>query len=305
MKFGITLPILRNVEPHANIEIGKKAEELGFDSIWASDHIVLPNKYIGRFTETFYDPFVLLASIAAHTSKIKLGTSVIVLPYRNPIAVAKAAVTLDTLSNGRLICGVASGWLKEEFDILGVSFDERGKRTDEYIRIFKELWEKDEPNFEGEFYSFSDIKFYPKPHQKPRPPIWIGGNSRKAIRRAVELGDGWQPVWLSPEEMERELNYLKSFAKELGREPSTLVFSLRNRLRIPDTGEKQDRKMEAREREHPFLFYGAPEEIIGYIQRFKDIGVSHILLDVLARSDKEMFDMMERFSHEIMPAFRD
>jgi probable F420-dependent oxidoreductase len=168
MKFGITIPILRNVEPHAIIDIAKKVEELGFDSIWASDHVIIPNKYVGRFTGTFYDPFVLLSSIASQTSRIKLGTSVIVLPYRNPIAVAKAVVTLDLLSNGRLIFGVGSGWLKEEFEILEASFHERGKRTDEYVRIFKELWEKDDPKFDGEFYSFSDIKFYPKPHQKPR-----------------------------------------------------------------------------------------------------------------------------------------
>jgi probable F420-dependent oxidoreductase len=303
MKFGITIPILRNVEAHTIIEMAKKAEKLGFDSIWASDHILVPNQYAGRFAENRYDPFVLLAWVAVHTGKIKIGTSVIVLPYRNPIVVAQAAVTLDVLSNGRLIFGVGSGWLKEEFDMLGASFHERGNRTDEYIRIFKELWEKDEPNFEGDFYSFSDIKFYPKPHQKPRPPIWIGGNSRKAIRRAVELGDGWQPVWLSPQEMERELNYLKSFAKESGREPSTLVFSLRNRLRITGTNEKQAKKIEAKE--HPFLFQGTSEEIADYIQRFKKIGVSYIVLDVLARSDEEMFEMMERFSREIIPAFRD
>lgn len=302
MQFGITIPILRNVETHTIIEMAKKAEQLGFDSIWASDHILVPNQYADRFAENRYDPFVLLAWVAVHTGKIKIGTSVIVLPYRNPIVVAQAAVTLDVLSNGRLIFGVGSGWLKEEFDMLGASFHERGKRTDEYIRICKELWEKDEPEFEGAFYSFSDIKFYPKPHQKPRPPIWIGGNSRIAIRRAVELGEGWQPVWLSPEEMERELNYLKSFAKESGREPSNLVFSLRNRLRILDTGEKQTKKIEVKE--HPFLFQGTSEEIAGYIQRFKEMGVSYIVLDVLARSDVGMFDMMERFSHEIMPAFR-
>ncbi len=303
MQFGITIPILRNVEAHVNIEIAKKAEELGFDSIWASDHIIVPNQYVGRFSETFYDPFVILASIAASTKKIKLGTSVIVLPYRNPIPVAKATATLDVLSNGRLIFGVASGWLKEEFYALGIPFHERGKRTDEYIRVFKELWENDNPKFEGEFYRFSDIKFYPKPYQKPHPPIWIGGNSRRAIRRAVELGDGWQPVGLSPEEMERELNYLKRTAKEWGRESSTIVFSLRSRLHILSKGEKQAGKIEPRG--HLFLFYGTTEEITDYIRRFKDIGVSHIALDVLARSNEEMFDIMERFSCDIMSAFTD
>ncbi len=116
------------------------------------------------------------------------------------------------------------------------------------------------------------------------------------------MGDGWQPVWLSSDEIESELNYLKNIAREVGREPSTLVLSLRNRLRLIGADEKQTKKIEVKE--HPFLFQGTSEEIAGYIQRFKEIGVSHIVLDVLARSDKEMLDMVEKFSHEIMPAFK-
>jgi probable F420-dependent oxidoreductase len=301
MKFGIALPILRDVKLQVNIEIAKRAEELGFDSIWASDHVVVPNKYVGRFSEVFYDPFILLTSIAAQTNKIKIGTSVIILPYRNPLVVAKMIATMDEFSEGRVIFGVGAGWMSEEFETLGVPLKERGKRTDEYIKIFKELWEKDDPRFEGEFYKFSNIKFYPKPHQKPHPPIWIGGSSEKAIRRAVELGDGWQPTWLSPDDMETKLNYLKSIARESRRELKNFVFSVRNRLRIFNKGEKGIQEIEIGGGRPPFSLCGTAEEITNYIQRFKEIGVSHVVVDVLVKNDEEMFDMMERFAGEIIP----
>jgi alkanesulfonate monooxygenase SsuD/methylene tetrahydromethanopterin reductase-like flavin-dependent oxidoreductase (luciferase family) len=209
--------------------------------------------------------------------------------------------TMDEFSEGRVIFGVGAGWMSEEFETLGVPLKERGKRTDEYIKIFKELWEKDDPRFAGEFYKFSNIKFYPKPHQKPHPPIWVGGSSEKAIRRAVELGDGWQPTWLSPDDMETKLNYLKSIARESRRELKNFVFSVRNRLRIFNKGEKGIQEIEIGGGRPPFSLCGTAEEITNYIQRFKEIGVSHVVVDVLVKNDEEMFDMMERFAGEIIP----
>ncbi len=303
MEFGIAIPIHRNVKPHANIEIAKKAEEMGFNSIWTSDHVVVPNRYTDGFSEIFYDPFVLLASTATHTDKIKLGTSVIILPYRNPIVMAKMIATLDVLSNGRFIFGVGPGWMKEEFDVLGATFEERGRRTDEYIKIFKELCEKDEPRFEGEYFRFSDIKFFPKPYQRPYPPIWIGGSSKRAIRRAVELGDGWQPIWFSPDEMEVEINYLKRVASEMGRNLEQFVFSIRNRLRILSEGKKQG--IEIGGKQPPFALFGTLEEITNHINKYKEIGVSHVTLDIISKNEEEMFDMMEKISNKIMPLFKD
>ncbi|HSE83827.1 MAG TPA: LLM class F420-dependent oxidoreductase [Thermodesulfobacteriota bacterium] len=302
MQFGICIPIRRNVEPHVNIEIAKKAEELGFDSIWASDHVIMPDRYVGRFSEVFYDPFVLLASITAQTSKIRIGTSVIILPYRNPVVVAKMVATLDVLSGGRFIFGVASGWMKEEYDALGVPYHERGKRTDEYIRIMKELWEKDNPKFEGEFFRFSSIKFYPKPHQKPHPPIWIGGNSEWALRRAAKFGDGWQPTGLSPDDVGMAVKFTKNFAKEIGIELENFAFSARNRLHIFNKSEEPSHSTQAG---RPlFSLCGTKEEIISYLQRFKEAGVSHMVIDPTAKDDEEILQTMERFS-EIMPLFRD
>jgi probable F420-dependent oxidoreductase len=304
MKFGIVIPLHRDVDVLVNLELAKKAEKLGFDSIWISDHVVLPVKYQERFSKILYDPFVILASIAAKTKKISLGTSVIIVPYRNPMVVAKMVSTIDVLSDGRVILGVGPGWMEEEFNILGIPFNERGKRTDEYIKIFKEVWEKDDPQFDGEFYSFSKIKFYPKPIQKPHPPIWIGGISKRAIARAVELGDGWHPVWLSPDQMEEKIGYLKSVAKEKETNLDNFVFSIRNRLRILETTEVKKPNLSESRGQYTFSFHGTTEEIIDDIRQFESIGVSHIIFDLDVENDKEMFNTIEQFSKDIMPSFR-
>jgi len=304
MKFGIVIPLHRDMDALVNLELAKNAELLGFDSIWISDHVVLPTIYQGRFSEVLYDPFVLLSSIAANTKKISLGTSVIIVPYRNPIVVAKMISTIDVLSEGRIVLGVGPGWMEEEFNILGIAFNERGQRTDEYINIFKEVWEKDEPQFEGEFYSFSKIKFYPKPIQKPHPPIWIGGISKKAIARAVELGNGWHPVWLSPDQTEKKMRYLKSIAKEKERNLDDFVFSIRNRLRILKTAELKKPEFTESRGEYTFSFHGTTEEIIHKIKQFESIGVSHIMFDLDVENDDEMFKTIEQLADDIMPVFK-
>lgn len=304
MKFGIVIPLHRDTDALVNLELARKAEMLGFDSVWISDHVVLPTKYQGRFSKVLYDPFVILASIAAKTKRVSLGTSVIIVPYRNPIDVAKMVSTIDVLSDGRVVFGVGPGWMEEEFDVLGIPFNERGLRTDEYIHIFKELWEKDEPRFEGKFYSFSKIRFYPKPIQKPHPPIWIGGISKKAIVRAVELGNGWHPVWLSPDQMEEKIRYLRSVAKEKKRNLDNFVFSIRNRLRILKTTEVKKPDFSESRGQYTFSFHGTKEEIIDNIRQFESIGVSHIIFDLDVENDNEMFKTLEKFAEDIMPALK-
>jgi probable F420-dependent oxidoreductase len=304
MKFGIVIPLHRDMDALVNLELAEKAERLGFDSIWISDHVVLPTKYQGRFSKVLYDPFVLLSSIAAKTKKISLGTSIIIAPYRNPIVVAKMVSTIDVLSDGRVIFGVGPGWMEEEFDTLGVPFKERGQRTDEYIRIFKELCENDNPQFKGKFYSFSKIRFYPKPIQKPHPPIWIGGISKQAIKRAVELGNGWHPVWLSPTQLEKEIDYLTQVAKEKGRNLDNFVLSIRNRLRILKATEVQKTDLSKWRGKHTFSFHGTTEEIMHKVRQFESIGVSHIIFDLDVENDNEMFNTIEQFSQDIMPVFK-
>ena len=207
MQYGITLPGRGPLSTPDNLAtIAQRAEALGFDSIALGDHILVPKSidsdypytedgaFPGSASGQAMEQITALAYMAGCTSSIRLATSVLIVPHRNPLVAAKALATLDVLSGGRLIVGVGVGWCREEFEAVGCEpFDERGAVTDEYIRAFKELWTSDDPTFEGQYVSFSDIWFLPKPVQKPHPPFWVGGESRPAIRRAATLCDGWYP----------------------------------------------------------------------------------------------------------------
>src|SRR5204863_1162221 len=153
--------------------------------------------------EQWFTPFVLLSFLAAHTSTIRLITHVIVLLYRSPFAVAKAVASLDQISSGRAVLGAGSGYLREEFEILGVPFEDRGERTDEALRAITTVWTEEHPEFHGRFFSISDAVVSPRPQQEPRPAIWIGGNSMRAVRRTVELGDCWTPFVAEPGDIRR------------------------------------------------------------------------------------------------------
>lgn len=305
MKFGLCLPIRLYADARSNVEIAVAAEKAGFDSVWASDHVIVPVKRAGMFNEYFCDPFVLLAYIAARTSGIRIGTSVIILPYRNPVVAAKMAATLDVLSGGRVIFGVGAGWLREEFEALGVPYDVRGKITDEYINAIKTLWETGAPEFSGEFCSFSGIKFYPKPIQKPRPPIWVGGSSRTAVRRAALLGDGWQPTWKSPEAMEEGISAIKTIAEKAGRDMSGFTFSVRNRLKVitPQTGGNGHINISTEG--SFFTLRGTVREIAELVERYGESGVTHLVFDPDADDFAEIILTIEAVSEEIIPVFRD
>ena len=301
MKFGICLPIRLSLEAKDNVEIAKAAENLGIDSIWVSDHVVMPEKHLGSFSEVFYDPLMLLSYIASETSTIELGTSVIILPYRNPVVVAKMIATLDVLSEGRVIFGVGPGWMKEEYAALSVPYDKRGARTNEYIGAIKELWVNDNPSFEGEFCSFSNIKFYPKPVQKPHPQIFIAGASDYAIKRAVELGDGWQPTWVSSEDVKDGIFKLETMANEVGRDLSNFTYSVRNRLHIVDDNYVANDGNSSKSDDPPFLLRGTPSDITQYIKDYKELGVSHIVLDPAVENLDDVFSTIEIVSKEIIP----
>jgi len=302
MKFGICLPIRLDAGAPANIEIAKTAEALGFDSVWASDHVVIPAGRSGIFTEHFYDPFTLLAFIASGTSRILLGTSVIILPYRNPLVTAKMAASLDVVSGGRLVFGVGPGWMREEFDALGIPYESRGRMTDEYIEIIKTLWEKDDPEYEGEFFSFSDVRFDPKPVQKPGPPVWIAGSSERAMRRAALSGDGWQPTGISPDDIADGIARIRSIADGAGRDAGGMTFSVRNRVKILGPGRETKAEPDI---PTVFTMRGTPGKIAEYIHEYMGRGVSHIVFDPDAGGTGEIFDLMEILSKEVLPEFKD
>lgn len=301
MKFGICLPIRLDADARTNVGIAKTAEALGFDSVWASDHVLIPERRAGMFSDEFHDPFMLLSSIAAETTRTVIGTSVIILPYRNPVVTAKMAATLDVLSQGRLIFGVGPGWMREEFDALGVRFESRGRMTDEYIRAIKVLWESERPEFQGEFTRFSNIGFYPKPVQQPRPPIWVAGSSRHAVMRAALLGDGWQPTAVSPEDVRKGINEIKGILTESGRGLDGFTYSVRNRVKFTDGGSEVS---PAKAGGPAFTLTGSALHISDYVAEYERAGVSHILFDPYADSLDEYFSIMESAADKIIPAFR-
>ena len=292
MQYGFTLPGRGPLATPDNMAtIAQKGEALGFDSISLGDHILVPRSISSDYpyTETGEFPgsasgqsmeqITALAYMAGCTEKIRLATSVIIVPHRNPLVAAKALATLDVLSGGRLIIGVGVGWCREEFEAVGCEpFDERGAVTDEYIRAFKELWTADNPTFEGKYVSFSDIWFLPKPVQQPHPPLWAGGESRPAIRRAATLCDGWYPIGNNPafpvgtpEALQSGMNRLRRTAEAAGRNPDEIQIIYRShdyRITGVDTGSERVR------------FTGSGDQIAGDIRQYEDMGISYLVLDI-------------------------
>ncbi|MEZ4546850.1 MAG: LLM class F420-dependent oxidoreductase [Thermodesulfobacteriota bacterium] len=288
MKIGIALPIFGKYAGREEImEAALAAEALGYDSIWVSDHVVVPDSH-NVFGDVFFDPLISLGFIASATSRIELGTSVIVLPYRNPLVLAKSVSSLDALSGGRVVLGVGSGWLKGEFDALGVDFARRGQMTDEYIEIMKELWTSDSPSHEGEYFSFTGIRFEPKPVRKPHPPVWVGGESRRSIERAVTHGDGWHPVGLGPGELAANAREVRSLLPDEKRE--SFVISLRRNVEIN----------EGREFGPEETLRGTLGKIRDGIEAYREAGVDHLILYVLSGEFEGVLRTMRVLREEVL-----
>ncbi len=240
MKFGLHYSLGVGVHPTGDdyIRVAQHAETLGYHSIWLGDHIVIPEQIVAPYPYTkdgsvgfarncpWPDPFVLLAAIGVATKTILLGTSVVIVPYRNPLHVAKAVATVDLVSRGRYQFGVGIGWLKEEFDALGEPFSERAARTREYLQVMKALWSGETATFQGKYFSFPTLHSNPLPVQKPHPPIIFGGESTPALKRIADLGDGWQPGPIPVEVFRERLNKLRTLMTEQGRNMAELSISM-------------------------------------------------------------------------------
>lgn len=294
MDLGIALPIIANIDIDNQLKIAIKAEQLGFKSVWASDHIIIPQEWKGRFSDIFPDPFIMLTAISQNTSKITLGTSAIILPYRNPIIVAKMLSTLDNLCNGRLICTVAPGWMKEEFDILGVPYEGRIPKTEEFIKILKNLWSENPDPFEGEFYTFKNVSFQPKPLQD-KLQIWMGGNADGAIQRAVEYADGWQPIWFSPEELKNKILFLEKYADEKKVNINREIYNISLRNRILITGDKDNGN------NPDTALIGQKNEVFDKILAYRDLRIKEVVLDFISPNIDEILETMEIVGKELIP----
>jgi probable F420-dependent oxidoreductase len=317
MKYGFTLPGRGPLaKPDSLVTLAQRGEELGFHSLSAGDHILVARhisspypyteggEFPGGESGEFLEQLTLLSFIAGQTRRIRLVTSVIIVPHRNPLVAAKALATLDVLSGGRLVVGVGVGWMREEFEALGLPpFEERGAVTDEYIRAYKELWTSEDPSFEGRYCRFDDISFLPKPVQKPHPPIWVGGESRPALRRTAELGDAWYPVasnptypMETPEQLEGGMKRLASYARRFGRDPGEIEVVYR-------THRYQLEKGSAPTRGSRRPFHGSAQTIASDIRRYEESGVSQFVVDFtrLSPTLDGVLGQMEEFATRVWP----
>jgi len=306
VRYGFYLPTRgETARPEAIEAMVTRGEALGFSSVVIADHVVFPVTIRSRYPYTVSGAFPgqgdaleqlsLMAFVAGKTRTLRLISSVMILPHRNPVVTAKALATIDVLSRGRVTVGAGVGWLREEFQALNApDFDRRGAVSDEYLRIFKTLWTEDPASFHGEFYRFDRIHCLPHPVQKPHPPIWIGGHSKLALRRVARLGDGWHPVGanpaapLRPPEMRVLLDELRRLTEAERRDPSTLTISYKAPLY--DAAQGVDGGSERRP------FSGSPQAIADDIGAFAALGVSELIFDFRSETLSESLDRMEGFA---------
>lgn len=293
--------------PEHLVRFAHTAEALGFETIWTSDHIVVPTEVKSFYPyhatgqmpfvpeEPYWEPLIVMTYLAASTQRIRLGTSVLILPYRNPVFTAKALATLDVLSHGRITLGVGVGWMEEEFQALGLdTYARRGAYSDECIRIFRTLWTEETPTFQGEFHQFAAIKCEPKPVQEGGIPIWVGGHTPQAIRRAARLGNGWQPIVqrpgaeLPPEDLREKIAALRELAETSGRDPQTLTIAIGASIQFAEGTPAG-------------IFRGSAQHIVEGIRRYQEVGVEDFRFDFPGPSPEGMLQDMERFAAEVRP----
>ena len=317
MEFGFGLP---NGGPLAKPEtiarLATQGEALGFSILAVSDHIVFPSDIHSRYPYSpdgtysnaqneggeVLEPLALLAYLACATKKARLLTSVLVVPYRHPVLAAKLLSTIDVLSNGRVIAGIGTGWMAEEFPPVGAPpFAERGKVTDEYIAAYREMWANGEPSYKGKYVTIENILFSPRPVQKGGIPIWVGGESEPALRRAARIGDAWYPIGCNPrhpldtlERFKTGVSAVKRYAEEAKRNPAKVGITY---WAVWQGGGKRAKADDGA----PMLFSGGADEIAADIEAFRKLGVSSLLFNFYRGDLQKSLDAMAWFAEEVMP----
>jgi len=314
MRFGFSLPGRGPLaRPDILVKLAERADSFGYSFVFVTDHVVIPLSYDSTYPystsgkaasdwgEGYLEPLALMSFLAGATSRIRLGTSVLVVPYRNPVLTAKMLATLDVMSGGRTILGVGVGWLREEFEALhSPPFAERGKVTDEYLRLMKECWTREPVEWSGTHYRMGRVSVMPKPAQKGGVPIWAGGHTDAALRRTGELADGWHPIahrppaQLHPPEYADKVAVIHGWARKAGRKPEDITLSIRAPLDLssgrgkPAAGDR-------------LPFRGQAAEVVQDIKAYQGVGVTDFIFDVAASDLRGQLAMMERFAEEVRP----
>lgn len=307
MDIGVSLPTVGPIaEREFVLDVARAADRAGLHSVWGTDHVVFPKErktpypYQRSTTEVLFsrgvdwlDPVATLGVVAGATERVMIGTAVLVLPYRSPVVLANELSTLDRLSEGRIILGVGAGWMNEEFSAVGVPPEERGARTDEYIRVLKTLWSsKGYVSFGGRFVQLDDVTLAAKPHRPGGPPIYVGGNSGPALRRAGALGDGWLGMEIFVDEIADARSSLDKAAADAGRDPSAVAMAVRRGVLPPF--EVSNLLPERR------AIKGSAREVADELLAYQDEGVSLAVLD-LAMFPAEAIAAIDWLASEVLP----
>ncbi len=299
MDIGVWIPNCRHLAtPEIIRHAAVRAEQLGYESVWVSDHVVVPRANFGNFGETIFDPLVTLGVIAGATTRVRLGTTVLIVPYRQAVVTAKMVSSLDALSGGRVVLGIGAGWVAAESAMLGVPFAERGPMTDEHLRAMQELWTAEAPRFAGKYTRFDDLHFAPRPVQQPHPPIWVGGHGKASLRRAVEFGAAWHLINRPVEELRAGVAELRRLGQARGRAvPPALT--LRNDIRILRPGEPAPASSHGGR-----VLCGEPAALVDQIAELAGCGVEHLVLEFLAPDGRDLDAQMAGFAERVRPRLR-
>jgi len=301
VKLGICVPHYgRPIEVGRILEVARRAEDRGLDSLWVTDHVIVPRDAGVIYVDDMLDPLAMLPWLAGVTERISLGSSVVILPYRSPIPVAKLLASVDVLSGGRLIVGVAIGWIEGEFDALGVPFKERGSRSDEAMELFRALWTEERPALTTRHHHLADVQVSPMPLQKPRPPLWVGGNSEGAFRRVARLGDGWHASSMDAATFKKGRDGVLAAWREAHREGEP-EWSLRIPILIDGLHRAavDPKLLGARHR-----LTGPVSKVVDELGSFEALGVSHVALEVSYSTYPAILDTIDAIASEIRPAVR-
>jgi len=301
LKVGVVLPTYRALANAENIvRAVALSESLGFDSVWVTDHIVVPSASLEAFGPTFFEAMTVMSYVAGITRTVQIGAAILIVPYRHPLLLAKMLATADQLSGGRVVLGAGLGWLETESSLMGVPHRRRAKIADEALAVMRACWESEVPEFHGEVFDFTDFHFAPRPHAGRSLPILIGGASTAAMRRAARLGDGWIGDGLTFEELEMSLAQLASELKAAGRKRDEMEIAMRTGLQVvADRGAITESPSEKGWKSDEFVsegrtpFRGVREEVVSDFRRAAELGVGHLIFEFPVSRGEETMELFE------------